>query len=89
MPTVASKRLRGAMRGGLWSPFSVPGAGMETSEEEYAEGAQDGKPAVGVAFTPLQEMPAWNCWSLVSPLRSTGVVAFTAKGIAPATSPES
>ena len=32
---VASKRLRGAMRGGLWSSFSVPGAGMLTSVDLY------------------------------------------------------
>ena len=27
LPIETSKRLRGAMRGGLWSSFSVPGAG--------------------------------------------------------------
>ena len=39
LPTVASKRLRGAMRGGFLSSFSVPGAGMLTSDEVYCVGS--------------------------------------------------
>ena len=52
LPTVASNRLRGAMRGGFLSSFSVPGAGIDISEDENCEGAQDWKPAASVALTP-------------------------------------
>src|SRR5579863_8674785 len=89
LPTVASKRLRGAIRGGFLSSFSVPGAGMLTSDELYCDGKQELKPEVGVALTPLQVRPAWACWSKVRPLRSTGVVVSVANGTAPATRPES
>ena len=50
------------MRGGLWSSFSVPGAGICTSFEEYSDAGHDVNPDVGVAVTPLQVMPASNCF---------------------------
>ena len=64
------------MRGGLLSSFSVPGAGMLTSVELYCDG-RHGREAgmAGVAFTPLQVRPAWDCWSAVRPLRSTRLAA--------------
>ena len=77
------------MRGGFLSSFSVPGAGMLASVDEYSEGAQDWNPAVRVAVTPLQVSPACACWSNVNPLRSTGVVLLIAYGTDPATRPES
>ena len=39
-PTARSNRLRGAMRGGLWSSFSVPGAGIFMYLELYCEPGQ-------------------------------------------------
>ena len=63
-PTETSKRLRGAMRGGLWSSFSVPGAGIVTYLDLYSFAGQrrlGTDPIVGVANTPPQESPAWNC----------------------------
>src|ERR1700722_14451966 len=71
LPTETSNRLRGEMRGGLWSSSSVPGAGIWTSFEEYCEAGQDVNPDVGVAVTPLQVIPASNSSSSVRPLRST------------------
>ena len=65
------------MRGGLWSSFSVPAAGIFTYLEVYCVAGH--RPVgligvVGVANTPPQESPAWNCWSGViighSPRRS-------------------
>jgi len=40
-PMLASKRLRGLCAAGWWSSFSVPGAGIEISEDEYSDGRQD------------------------------------------------
>ena len=53
-PTPMSKRLRDAMRGGLWSSSSVPGAGIESRVEPYRFAGQ--RPVgligvVGVAWT--------------------------------------
>ena len=53
-PMAASKRLRDAMRGGLWSSFSVPAAGMLRYFDPYCEAGQRlfgliG--VVGVAYT--------------------------------------
>ena len=42
-----SKRLRGAMRGGLWSSSPVPGAGMLTRFEEYCEARQTRGQGIG------------------------------------------
>ena len=39
-PTARSKRFRGAMRGGLWSSFSVPGAGILTRVDPYCDAGQ-------------------------------------------------
>src|SRR5580704_13402825 len=71
LPTETSKRLRGAMRGGFLSSFSVPGAGIETNFEVYPAASQLVNPAVGVALTPSHVRPASNCWSGVRPLKST------------------
>ena len=92
-----SNRLREAMRGGLWSSFSVPGAGILT-KEEYCEAGH--RPValigmVGVARTPAQDNPASNCWSGVRPEKSTMLsVPFgplpqlpPAHGMGPATKP--
>ena len=68
-------------------------AGIFTNVEVNCEpGHDEGKGDVGVARCPLQISPAWNCWSAVSPLRSTmnpGSFGFAelAKGTEPATSP--
>src|ERR1700730_17685168 len=86
-PTETSKRLRGAMRWGLWSESCVPGAGMVTRVDPYCEADQDvGSLVNGVARTLPQNSPAWNSWSAVKPLRST---AFTPSpnGTEPATRP--
>ena len=49
------------MRGGLWSLFPVPGAGILTSFEVNSDARQvAGKGLPGVAFTPPQASPAWN-----------------------------
>src|ERR1700677_3768155 len=73
-PTPTSKRLRGEMRGGLWSSFSAPGAGMDTNVEPYRFAGH--KPlgligVVGVAWTGPQKSPPSNCWSGVRPETST------------------
>ena len=68
-PRVRSKRLRGAMRGGLWSSFSVLGAGRLSSDEVNCDTRQalgSGWPSDG--FTPLQAKPAWASWSAVRAL---------------------
>ena len=67
-PTDASKRLRGAIRGGFLSSSSVLGTGIRTSLEVSASAAQVVKLVVGVARTPSQASPAWNCSSGVRPL---------------------
>jgi len=64
VPKAASNRLRGAMRGGLWSSFSVPAAGILRSVEPYCEAGQ--RPlglmdVVGVAYTLPQNSPASYC----------------------------
>src|SRR5258708_38594190 len=81
------------MRGGLWSSFSVPGAGIFASvDPNCGPGQELGRAANGVACTPLQVIPAWNSWSAVKPLKSTLKLgslgtADVANGIPPATSP--
>src|ERR1700688_2987222 len=70
-PRLRSKRLRGAMRDGLWSSSDVPGAGILISVEPYWDAGHDANAAVRVAATPLQVRPACTCWSAVIPLRST------------------
>ena len=63
-PTEASKRLRGATRGGFLSSSSVPGAGTLIKVEENCEARHGvGRGVVGVALTPLQTKPASNYWS--------------------------
>ena len=81
-PTARSKRLRGAIRGGLWSSFSVPGAGIETNVEPYCDGAQLVKGDVNVGNTLPQCRPACICWSAVRTVKSTGVVVSVANGTA-------
>ena len=54
------------MRGGLWSSFAVPGAGICSNLEPYSEAGQ--RPVgligvLGVARTPPQKSPPWYCWS--------------------------
>src|SRR6266478_862815 len=75
------------MRGGLWSSFSVPGAGIFTRFDPYCDGAQVVRGCVSVGRWLPQNSPACNCWSAVSPVKSTGVVVSVAKGTAPATNP--
>ena len=75
------------MRGGLWSSFSVPGAGIFARFDPYCDGAQLVRGCVSVGRWLPQNSPACNCWSAVSPVKSTGVVVSVANGIAPATSP--
>src|ERR1019366_4761622 len=88
-PRLRSNRLRGAMRGGLWSSFSVPGAGIETSEEWYWDGAQRVSGLVSVGRCVPHSSPDCICSSPVRPVRSMGVVVFAANGTWPATKPES
>ena len=84
-PTVTSKRWRGPTRGGLTS-VAVPGAGMLTSvDPNWFPAHVVGKATVGVGCAPPQNIPAWNSWSAVSPLRSTSPPSET--GTAPATNP--
>src|SRR5580698_8512341 len=69
-----SNKLRDAMRGGLWSSFSVPGAGILRSDEPYCDAGH--RPfaligVVGVACTLPQNRPASNCWSGVRVETST------------------
>jgi hypothetical protein len=53
-PTDMSKRFREAMRGGLWSSFSVFCVGTFIRAEPKADAGQlKGRGAVGVARTPL------------------------------------
>ena len=59
-----SNRLRDAMRGGLWSSSSVPGAGILIRVDPYCDAGQ--RPVgligvVGVACTLPQKSPASNC----------------------------
>ena len=68
------------MRGGLWSSFSVPGAGMLTRLEWYSEGAQVVSGVLSVARWLPHASPACCCWSAVSPVRSTGVVVSISIG---------
>src|SRR5450432_1546072 len=70
-PTAKSNRLRAAMRGGLWSSFSVPGAGILISEEPYCDAGHNPESPIGVVRTDPQKSPAWNCWSGVMPETST------------------
>src|SRR3984885_15645086 len=83
-PRARSKRLRDATLGGLWSSFSVPGAGICKSDDPYCEaghrfvprlelsGVPVGFPGVGGAGrTEPQNSPASNCWSALSPDVST------------------
>ena len=42
-PKLTSNRLRGAIRGGLWSSSSVPGAGILMRVEPYWEAGHDVK----------------------------------------------
>src|ERR1700722_10659733 len=71
-PTETSNRLRDAVRGGLWSSFSVPIAGtlirlVPNCDARHGEGSG----ALGVARTPLHVNPAWNSWSALSGLPKT------------------
>src|SRR5271167_1982715 len=69
-PIARSKRFRGAIRGGLWSSFSVPGAGTLVSVEPNCDARQvKGSGEVGVACTPLHVSPASNSWSAVKGIR--------------------
>src|ERR1019366_7209962 len=71
-PTDMSKRLRDVMRGGLWSSFSVLGAGTCISAEPNDDAGQlKGRGAVGVARTPLQVNPASDSWSAESGISPT------------------
>src|SRR5579859_1566492 len=71
LPRETSKRLRGAMRGGLRSLSPVPGAGMRSRDELYCDAGQTaGSGLPGVAFCPLHMRPAWNSSSAVRLLRS-------------------
>src|ERR1039458_1872791 len=71
-PTDMSKRLRDVMRGGLWSSFSVFGAGTCISAEPNDDAGQlKGRGAVGVARTPLQVNPASDSWSAESGISPT------------------
>src|ERR1700682_4546060 len=63
------------MRGGLWSGFSVPGAGVFTRFDPYCDGAQVVSGCVNVGRWLPQNSPACNCWAAVSPVKSTGVHA--------------
>src|SRR3984957_10614343 len=70
-PMAASKRLRGWMRGGFLSSFSVPGAGTFTRFDVSPEAGHGvGKGVVGVALILSHMRPACNSWSAVRPLRS-------------------
>src|SRR5690349_21824209 len=64
------------MRGGLWSSFSVPGAGMEMSVDPYCDPGHKLGPRLELIGTPSafdalggrawidpQNKPASNCWS--------------------------
>src|SRR3974390_1485702 len=71
-PTDTSNRLRGTMRAGFLSLFCVFGAGMESSVEPYSPtGHGEGRGVYGFALTLPQKSPPWNCWSALSPLRTT------------------
>src|ERR1700733_11395753 len=82
-PRARSKRLRDATLGGLWSSFSVPGAGICKSDDPYCAAEQRPVALIGVpsgfdalgggACTEPQNNPAWNCWSGLSPETSTTV----------------
>src|ERR1022692_1499709 len=68
-PIETSKRLRDAMRGGLWSSFSVPGDGTLIRLDPNCDARHvEGSAVVGVARTPLHINPAWNSWSALSGL---------------------
>src|SRR5690242_19829126 len=88
-PTDTSNRLRGLIRGGFLSSFSVPGAGMEIKVDPNRVGLQELSAAVGIARWDPQNSPAWNCWSALKLVRSTFPVGLLtgANGTAPATMP--
>src|SRR5271165_5501898 len=74
-PIARSNRLRCAMRGGLRSSFSVPGAGTRVSVELNCDARQvNGRGVVGVGRTPLQVNPAWNSWSAVRGIPNASVM---------------
>src|SRR5208337_892227 len=75
------------MRGGLWSSFSVPGAGIFTRFEPYSDGAHMVRGVESVGCWDPQNSPACICWSAESPVKSTGVVVSVANGTEPATRP--
>src|ERR1700690_3963239 len=83
-PTATSNKCLGATRGGLWSSFSVPGAGICKSDDPYCAAGQRSVPKLelsgvpvgfpgvgGVGRTKPQNNPASNSWSALSPDVST------------------
>src|SRR5580700_5051133 len=71
-PTETSNRFRDAMRGGLWSSFSVFGAGTLMRGGPNDDAAQlKGRGAVGVARTPPQVNPASGSSSAESGISPT------------------
>src|SRR5690242_1645477 len=98
-PMATSKRFRCAIRGGLLSAFSAPGAGTEARVERKIDPGHRLAPrdeAIGVPARfaaeggagreAPQTSPDWNCWSALRAVRST-VPEPSSKGIALATMP--
>src|ERR1700740_1227984 len=70
-PRLMSKRLRGAIRDGLWSSSDVPGAGVLLRVEPYWEAGKSIRGVMNVGTADPQNRPAWSCASPSRPLRST------------------
>src|ERR1700687_498224 len=87
-PMLRSKRLREAIREGLWSLSAVPGAGILIRVEPYCDAGHVEAllmGVVGVACTLPQNSPAWNCWSGDSPEASRVATPPTRMEVPPQT----